>query len=342
MHTEATSRQAALDSADTRKTSNSIVDAYAPVADQLVRVRARLLELADGQSPFLAELLVHVLDTTGKGIRPAITLLSSGFHSNDGTRAETMAVAVELLHLASLVHDDTVDNAVVRRGKATVGSIWGRNAAVLVGDFIFATSAVFVCDTENVRVIRRFSETIRELSSGELEEMAGSYNYRGTREEYFKRIYGKTASLFRTSSESGAILSGASDDQVSALNDYGYNLGMAFQIADDILDFQGSAEEAGKPVGNDLSQGVLTLPAIIAIERNPEENPVITLCRRPGDSEVLAAAVELCQDSSVMDEASAVADRYTGLALESLAKLERSTARDSLEELVTALVGRRS
>jgi geranylgeranyl pyrophosphate synthase len=342
MHTEAASKQAGLDSADTTKISNGIVDAYAPVADQLLRVRARLLEMGDGQSPFIAELLNHVLDTTGKGIRPAITLLSSGFHTNDGTRAETMAVAVELLHLASLVHDDTVDNALVRRGKATVGSIWGRNAAVLVGDFIFATSAVFVCDTGNVRVIRRFSETIRELSSGELEEMAGSYNYRGTRENYFNRIYGKTASLFRTSSESGAVLSGASDDQVLALNDYGYNLGMAFQIADDILDFQGSAEEAGKPVGNDLSQGVLTLPAIIAIERNPEDNAVTALCRRQGDPEVLAAAVELCQDSSVMDEASAVADRYTGLALESLAHLEQNTARDSLEGLVTALVGRRS
>jgi heptaprenyl diphosphate synthase/octaprenyl-diphosphate synthase len=342
MRTEATSRQGALDSAATKKTSNGVLDAFAPVADQLLRVRERLLELADDQSPFLAELLDHVLDTTGKGIRPAITLLSSGFHANDGTRAETMAVAVELLHLASLVHDDTVDNAVVRRGKATVGSIWGRNAAVLVGDFIFATSAVFVCDTENVRVIRRFSETIRELSSGELDEMAGSYNYQGTREDYLKRIYGKTASLFRTSSESGAVLSGASDDQVLVLNDYGYNLGMAFQIADDILDFQGSAEEAGKPVGNDLSQGVLTLPAIIAIERNPEDNAVIALCRRPGDPEVLAAAVELCQDSSVMDEASAVADRYTGLALESLAHLEQNAARDSLEGLVTALVGRRS
>ena len=342
MYTGAVSKEAGLDSADTTKLSSGIVDAYAPVADQLLRVRARLLELTDGQSPFLSELLVHVLDTTGKGIRPAITLLSSGFHPNDGTRAETMAVAVELLHLASLVHDDTVDNALVRRGKATVGNIWGRNAAVLVGDFIFATSAVFVCDTGNVQVIRRFSETIRELSSGELDEMAGAYNYRGTREDYFKRIYGKTASLFRTSSESGAVLSRASDDQVSALNDYGYNLGMAFQITDDILDFQGSAEEAGKPVGNDLSQGVLTLPAIIAIERNPEDNPVISLCRRPGDPEVLAAAVEFCQDSSVMDEASAVADRYTGLALESLVQLEQNMARDSLEALVTALVGRRS
>ena len=342
MHTEAASRQSDPDRAKDSGTPNGIAGAYAPVADQLGRVRARLLELADGQSPFLAELLVHVLDTTGKGIRPAITLLSSGFHPNDGTKAETMAVAVELLHLASLVHDDTVDNALIRRGKATVGSIWGRNAAVLVGDFIFATSAVFVCDTGDVRVIRRFSETIKELSSGELDEMAGAYNYRATRDEYFKRIYGKTASLFRTSSESGAVLSGASDDQIAALNDYGYNLGMAFQIADDILDFEGSTEETGKPVGNDLSQGILTLPAIIAIERHPEDNPVIALCRRPGDPDVLDAAVELCQESTVMEEASAIADRYTASALESLARLDRNEARDSLEGLVTALVGRRS
>lgn len=340
MHTEAAPTQADLESAYKKNTFEGSVGAYASVADQLNRVRTRLLELADGQAPFVTELLGHVLDTSGKWVRPAITLLSSGFHPNDGTQSETMAVAVEMLHLASLVHDDTVDNALIRRGKATVGSIWGRNAAVLVGDFIFATSAVFVCDTGNLRVIRRFSETIKELSSGELEEMAGAYNYQCTRDEYFKRIYGKTASLFRTSSESGAVLSGALDDQVAALNDFGYNLGMAFQITDDILDFEGSSEETGKPVGNDLSQGILTLPAIIAIERCPEDNPVIEFCHRSGDREVLAAAVNLCQESSIMEEASEVADHYTKIALESLVLLGRNESRDALEELVTALVVR--
>ena len=313
---------------------------YAPVREDLDRVNGKLRDLTDAQSPYLAQLLDHVLDTTGKRVRPAITLLASKFHPHDGRASLIMASAVELLHIATLIHDDTVDNSDIRRGKATVSRIWGRNAAVLLGDYIFATSATFVCDTGNIRVIRRFSETIMELSSGELNEMAGAYNVEQTREQYFKRIYDKTASLFTTAAESGAVLSGASEDKVQALRAYGYNLGMAFQIADDIMDFEGSSEEIGKPVGSDLAQGILTLPTLIAIERNPGDNPISTLCRRPADAEALRQAVELVQDPTIMEEAFAVADRFSRKALDSLATVVPDGARDSLEGLVSFLVRR--
>ena len=130
------------------------------------------------------------------------------FHPYDHDLPLIMATAVELLHIATLVHDDTVDNSDVRRGKATVSSRWGRNVAVLVGDYVFATSATFVCDTKNVRVIRRFSETIMELSKGELSEIFDAFNWSLGRERYWQRIYEKTASLFSTAAESGAVLSG--------------------------------------------------------------------------------------------------------------------------------------
>ena len=315
---------------------------YAPVRKELDRVRETLRSLTSGHMPFLSELLDHVLDTTGKRVRPAVTLLASRFHSNDGSAAEIMASAVELLHVATLIHDDTVDNSDIRRGKATVSNIWGRNAAVLLGDYVFATSATFVCDTGNIRVIRRFSQTIMELSSGELNEMAGAYNFRQSREQYFGRIYNKTASLFTTAAESGAVLSGAPENKVQSLKEYGYNLGMAYQIADDILDFEGTSEETGKPVGNDLALGVLTLPAIIAIERFPEDNPLMTFCARPADADALRQAVDMVQDASVMEEAFAVAEEYSRKALASLAALDGNAARDSLEELVPCLVGRRS
>jgi geranylgeranyl pyrophosphate synthase len=315
---------------------------YAPVQEELDRVNGKLRDLTGAQSPYLAQLLDHVLETTGKGVRPAITLLASRFHPNDGRAPLIMAAAVELLHIATLIHDDTVDNSDVRRGKATVSRIWGRNAAVLLGDYIFATSATFVCDTGNIRVIRRFSETIMELSTGELNEMAGAYNIEQTRKQYFQRIYDKTASLFTTAAESGAVLSGASEDVVQALKAYGYNLGMAFQVTDDIMDFEGSSEEIGKPVGSDLAQGILTLPALIAIERNPDDNPIATLCRRPADAEALRQAVELVQDPSIMEEAFAVADQYSRKALDSLAAIGPAEARDSLEDLVAFLVRRRS
>ena len=160
------------------------VSIYEPVQEGLDSVKEKLRRLVDPSPLDMAELLDHVLETTGKRVRPAITLLASRFHPHDERVIEIMATAIELLHIATLVHDDTVDNADMRRGKATVSRQWGRNAAVLLGDYIFATSATFVCDTGNIRVIRRFSETIMELSSGELLEMALTYNSGQSRTQY--------------------------------------------------------------------------------------------------------------------------------------------------------------
>ncbi len=315
---------------------------YAPVKDGLERVKQSLHALCNNQSPFLAELLDHVLETKGKRVRPAITLLASQFHPNDGKNAETMAAAVELLHIATLIHDDTVDNSDIRRGKVTVSKMWGRNAAVLLGDYVFATSAIFVCDTGTVRVIRRFSETIMELSSGELHEMVATYDWAQTREQYENRIFNKTASLFMTASESGAVLSGGPEPVVQALRNYGYSLGMAFQGIDDILDFEGNAEEIGKPVGNDLSQGIMTLPAIMYVERNSVDNPVVTYFKNPEDTESLKKAVAAIQASSVMRDSYAVAEQFCDSALASLEKLDAIPALASLQELVHYVVRRRS
>ena len=208
-------------------------------------------------------------------MRPAVTLLAAQFHPHDPARPILMASAVELLHLATLIHDDTVDNSPVRRGRATVSSTWSPHVAVLFGDYVFATSATFVCDTQNIRVIRRFSETIMELASGQLMEYFTAFDAAQARDLYNDRIYRKTASLFCTASESGAVLGDAPEHEVQALRDYGYNIGMAFQVGDDLLDFQGDASNLGKPVGSDLLNGVLTLPTIMLMERYPEDN----LCR---------------------------------------------------------------
>ena len=317
------------------------VSMYAHVQEGLGRVEEKLKGLHESRFPFLAELLDHVLDSHGKRIRPAITLLAGTFFPHDRKITEIMATAVELLHLATLIHDDTVDNSDTRRGKATVSSLWGRNVAVLLGDYIFATSATYVCDTGNVAVIRRFSETIMELSSGELQELVEAYNWRQTREQYLKRIYNKTASLFTTAGASGAILSGATQDIVDALRDYSYNLGMAFQIVDDILDLDGTSEEVGKPVGNDLAQGVMTLPAIMVIERHPENNPVISLFQEPGNTDNLERAVKMIQSSTIIGDAYTVAKGYCGRALKSLSKVPDTPSRDSLEELVGYVLDRR-
>ena len=230
----------------------------------------------------------------------------------------------------------------MRRGRATLNSLWGRNAAVLAGDYIFAKSATYVCDTGDIRVIRRFSETIMELSTGELQEMSEAYNGAQTMEQYLERIYNKTASLFTTACQSGAILSGAPDEQVAALREYGYNLGMAFQIMDDILDFEASEEDVGKPVGSDLSHGTITLPAIIALRRQPEDNPILTLFDSPEDARSLSLAVEFILGSAAIEESYAVASDYCRAARRQLDGIPDTPARASLEELADYVMAMRA
>ena len=313
---------------------------YQPITRELGLVEENLRQIAGEGVGGLAGMLDYVVETGGKRVRPAITLLASRFYATDYALPIIMATAVELLHVATLVHDDTVDNSSRRRGKATVGSLWGRNAAVLLGDYVFATSATFVCDTGNVRAIRRFSETIMELSSGELLEYFNTYNWQQREEDYCDRIYRKTASLFSTASETGAILSGAPEPAVQALKEYGRHIGMAFQIVDDILDVLGSADEIGKPVGNDLQQGVLTLPTIRLIERYPEDNPVLSLFKEGNSDGRLNDALEMIRNSGIVEECYGVARDYCAKASANLEALEDGPARRPLMDLASYVMER--
>ena len=255
-------------------------DVFAPISDDLDRVVDVITQLTIDEIErcpagidaldTLDERLAHVMATPGKKIRPAMTLLASKlWGATPDEKMISMAVAVELLHIAALIHDDTVDDADVRRGKSTARFLWGNNFAVLLGDYVFATSAKFVCATGSVRLISRFAETIAELARGELHEMVSNWNLPVTVDEYFARIYDKTASLFTTSAESGAVLGGADEKAIEALREYGYYLGMAYQVRDDVLDYESTTDELGKPANQDILSGKLTLPAIYAAE-NPE------------------------------------------------------------------------
>ena len=316
---------------------------YEPVQDDLDQVVQHLRDLAarSGSTDETA-LLDHAVVSGGKMVRPVVTLLASRFHPCEPTNPITMATAVELLHVATLVHDDTVDRARMRRGRGTVSSVWGTNVAVLLGDYVFATSATYVCDTNNIRVIRRFSETIMELARGQLAEYFSTHGWEQTIADYESRIYNKTASLFCTSGESGAVLSGAPEDVCQALKDYGQNIGMAFQIMDDILDFEGTEAELGKPVGTDLLQGILTLPALLFAEHYPDD-PVLRRLRGGSRApEDLSAMVQQVRNSPVMDETLAMMDGYRRRAREALSKVGDNRARQSLEALTDYVTHRRS
>ncbi len=315
---------------------------YEPIQDQLEMVVESLRSLA-GHAKLSGEdgLLEHAVVSGGKKIRPTVTLLAGALHEGPQDKLVTMATAVELLHIATLIHDDTIDKADTRRGRATISNIWGNDVAVLLGDYVFATSATYVCDTENLRVVRRFSETIMELAEGELAEYFSTHDWGQSIDEYNQRIYNKTASLFCTAAESGGVLSGAPDEECQALNRYGYNLGMAFQIMDDLLDFTGTEEELGKPVGNDLLQGTVTLPVLLFAAQNPDLPALKRLVDGSQEPDDLRAVVGLVQASSVIDESAAVMEGYKQKALDALTLVPKHRARESLEALTEYVSHRR-
>lgn len=314
---------------------------YEPVIAGLDLVVANLSDLAE-DSGVPRDMVSHVVEGGGKLVRPTITLLAGALRQGEEERLVKMATAVELLHIASLIHDDTVDHSEKRRGRATVSRLWGDDMAVLLGDYVFAASATFVCDTENIRVVRRFAETIMELARGELTERISKHDWSQTSADYERRIYDKTASLICTAAESGGVLSGAPEAESEALRSFGYNVGMAFQIVDDVLDFTSSEDELGKPVGNDLLQGTLTLPALLFAANHPAEPVVRRLRGGSRDESDLAAMVECVRNSSAIDETLAQLERYRNAARAAVARLPDARARQSLDALVDYLAQRRN
>ncbi len=325
----------------------SQLDAFAPIAEDLDRVVARIAKLSMDELPrypegldALDERLAHVMATPGKKLRPAITLLSSRlWGAQPDQKVISMAVAVELLHIAALIHDDTVDDADVRRGIATAGYLWGNSFAVLLGDYVFATSAKFVCATESVRLITRFAETIAELSRGELHEMTNIWTLPVSTDEYYARIYDKTASLFSTSAESGAVLGGADEDSISALRDYGYYLGMAYQVRDDVLDYESTTDELGKPAHQDLLSGKLTLPAILASDEPACAAAIASFfgAQHEERTATLHDLMELIRRNGGVERAEDATAEFIDKALLRLETAPPSVSRDSLATIASSV-----
>ena len=314
---------------------------YMSIRDDLEKVKDTLKSISQIDFAWLAEQLGYVVKESGKGIRPALTLLSGKLNTYDLTYLLPMAVSVELMHTATLVHDDAIDKAVVRRGQATINRIWGDEIAVLMGDYLFAKAGEFVSDTQTPRVIKLFSQTLGTISSGEIAQFRGAYKLDQQREQYFQRIYGKTASLFSLSTQSGAILSKASEESVAIMKEYGDNLGLAFQIVDDILDFTSTEAAMGKPVGSDLNQGTLTLPSLLLMERYPDDNPVKRLFETR-DKKNVALAIEMVLNSSIIEECYKIASEYSERACLNLDSLQENASRQALLDLAEYVVSQRA
>lgn len=315
---------------------------YQCVQNDLAKVKSNLSAISQVDFSWLAEQLGYVVRSSGKGIRPALTLLAGKLFRYNLKYLLPMAAAVELMHTATLVHDDAIDKSGVRRGKPTIYKLWGEEAAVLLGDYLFAKAGEAVADTHSPRVIKLFSQTLATISSGELNQLLGAFQLEQTREDYFRRVSGKTASLFSLATESGAILSEAPEESVRALKEYGYNLGIAFQIVDDVLDFIGTEEELGKPVGSDLSQGTLTLPAMLLLERYPEDNPVKKVFENRDKQTNIKLAIELIRQSSIAQECHQIASEYCDKARHNLSLVPENSSRQALTKLTNYIINRKN
>jgi geranylgeranyl pyrophosphate synthase len=312
---------------------------YAPVKPDLELVEAKLAEIARNDIPLLSQLLEYALINVGKRVRPALTLLCSKFYNYDLELMVPIATAVEVLHIGTLVHDDIIDNADMRHGKPAVYRTWGSTSALLLGDYLFSRAGSLAATTENMRVIRRFTETLMIISGGELREGSSRFDAQSARENYYKWISDKTACLFVMASECGSVLSGCPEEQVQALKDYAQNFGLAFQVIDDILDFVGDPATMGKPVGSDLMEGAATLPSILYAEKFPQDRIIqrIIVEREKG---LVPQALGKVLATTVIDDCRQIARGFYEKASNSLESLPDCDARRSLRELAGFVIER--
>lgn len=314
------------------------------VKDDLQRVETRLHDIplrTEADFELVTEAIGHVLDAGGKRIRPALTLLTGLLYPSDPNKIISLAAAVEMLHTATLVHDDVVDGALLRRGSPTLNARWSPGATILTGDYMFARAADLAAQTGHVRVMQIFARSLMTIVSGELRQLFGDATFRQTREDYFKRIYAKTASMFELATEAAGVLIGATESEILDLRHFGHDLGIAFQIMDDVLDFSGDASQVGKPVGNDLRQGIVTLPVIDYLDRHPGDKRVDDLLRHDyHDNDAVLSIVADVRASGAIDRAIDEARNYVRGSQGALLKLPDNEARQAMLSVADYVVAR--
>jgi len=313
---------------------------FTPVQDGLQEVETLLRAQADGAHADMRAALEHLLSSGGKRIRPALGLLTGQMLGAPRQKVITLAAAVEMLHTATLVHDDLIDGALLRRGMPTLNTRWSPAATILTGDYIFARAAKLAADTDVLPLMKLFAETLAVIVSGELTQMFTSKGLTD-RENYDRRIYAKTASLLEMTTRAAAMISPVDEATVEAMRQFGYHLGMAFQIVDDILDFTGEQETVGKPVGSDLLQGLVTLPAIYYAKLNPDDPDV--LCLSGGcytEHERVKRLVQSIRESEAVARSLEEAKGLIEKALEQLAGMPAGVEKQALEDLARYTVNR--
>ncbi|MBD2771705.1 solanesyl diphosphate synthase [Iningainema tapete] len=314
---------------------------FTPVEADLLLLADNLKQLVGNRHPILYAAAEHLFGAGGKRIRPAIVLLISRatmLEKDITQRHRRLAEITEMIHTASLVHDDVVDESVVRRGVPTVHSLFGNRIAVLAGDFLFAQSSWYLANLDNLEVVKLLSEVIMDLATGEIQQGLNRFDTSITLDTYLKKSYYKTASLIANSSKAAGVLSEVSQETAENLYGYGRDLGLAFQIVDDILDFTSSTDTLGKPVCSDLKSGNLTAPVLFAMEEKPYLEVLIEReFAQVGD---LEQALALIHDSQGIGRARELAANHAKQAVEQIMNLSPSQERSCLIQLTDYVLSR--
>jgi octaprenyl-diphosphate synthase len=313
------------------------------VADDMNGVNAVILERMQSKVALIPELAGHLIAGGGKRMRPMLTLASAKLLGYPGTRHHKLAAAVEFIHTATLLHDDVVDGSGLRRGKRTANLIWGNSASVLVGDFLFSRAFELMVEDGSLKVLKILSSASCVIAEGEVEQLTAQRRIDTDEEQYLAIIGAKTAALFAAACRVAPVVAEADEEVELALESYGRNLGIAFQLADDVIDYASDQEVMGKGVGDDFRDGKMTLPLILAYARGGEEDRAFWRAAVTGEriaDDDLAQAIRLMRSTGALSDTIECARHYGRRAIDSLANFPAGKAKAALTEAVEFAIAR--
>jgi heptaprenyl diphosphate synthase len=314
----------------------------AHLTSDLHAVEQLLLKRSASRSRLITDASVHTVRSGGKRLRAALALLAARLGSYQLARVIHAAASAELIHAASLVHDDLVDQAARRRGRVTVHTQWDNDVALMVGDYFFALAAGEMALSPDPRIITYYAQAVQTIVEGELSPVMLVAPLDEALAQYYYKTGAKTAALFEAAGKAGMVAGNGSDEQITALGQFGYDLGMAFQIVDDVLDFVGDEATLGKPAGNDLRQGTITLPLILAAHQRPSSILQAVVEQDPPDAETVDGAIKEVIAVGGTDMAMREAQRLIDQANQQLEIFAPSPARQALQQLSGFVVERMS
>lgn len=313
---------------------------YADLKSDIEIIETELEKALNSSSHLLNEASLHLLQAGGKRIRPVFVLLSAKFGDYQIERMKHIAVPLELIHMASLVHDDVIDDSNMRRGRHTVKAQWNNRVAMFTGDFIFARALEYVTVIDNPRAHQILARTMVEICNGEIIQIEDKFRMDQHIKDYFKRIKRKTALLIESSCELGAVVGGVDEQNIRRLKRYGYFVGMSFQIIDDILDFTATDKELGKPAGSDLLQGNITLPMLLLKDDRAMQPYLDKVIAGTLTEEERLKMLQYVRRSTAIKEATAISDKYLQKALKEVEALPNHPMKKKLRD-VALFIGKR-